>query len=208
MNAKAKETAEQKLLKMIEASNPQAAGTPSSAKSSGKKSIVFTLRLLNGVLVVAIVISLGWVGFEVASGAELLGSLDSVDQGEIVANKSKGLEIAVPEQKGFSYYISEVKRRNIFQPYEEVTIKNMAEVSENNRRISRETESLRLVGVSWFDSVDSASVMIEDVQKSATYFLKQGEKIGNVTVNTIYADSVELKYEDEEIIIRYDEPKI
>ena len=88
--------------------------------------------------------------------------------------------------------------------------KSTVNVSKENRRVAQETKNLRLVGISWLDTVETASVMIEDTEKEVTYFLKEGEKIGNsdIVIKTIYAESTKLGYEDEEIIITYDETKM
>ena len=52
-----------------------------------------------------------------------------------------------------------------------------------------QTKDLKLVGISWLDSAESASAMIENTQSGVTYFLKSGEQINSVTVKQIFADS-------------------
>ena len=118
-------------------------------------------------------------------------------------------ESLIPKVQAVSYYASEVKRRNIFQPYEEKTTTGVVTTGiSKDSPIVRKTKNLRLVGISWLDTVESASAMIEDTEKNMTYFLKKGEKMGDIIVKTIYADSVALGYENEEIIIKYDKSKM
>ncbi|MCA9408493.1 MAG: hypothetical protein KC733_07375, partial [Candidatus Omnitrophica bacterium] len=114
----------------------------------------------------------------------------------------------IPDPTRLSKYLVNVKKRNIFQPWEPPEVKNIVEVTEKNKTIANKTENLRLVGLSWFDHVDTASAMIEDIEKQVTYFLQKGEKVGDIVVKTIYADSVELGYDNEEIIIRYDKSQM
>ena len=82
------------------------------------------------------------------------------------------------------------------------------ETAPENRKIVLLTKTFKLVGIAWLDTIDSASVMIEDTDKNVTYFLKQGEKIGDIIVKTIYADGAVLGYENEEMILKYDKTRL
>ncbi len=204
-----KETAEQKLLKMIEASAGSGGGGVKVEKKVQKKiDVVAFLKISNRVLVGVIFITAIFLFNEVRSGMMLLNKGVHFSGVSQVANQSTSDENFFPKVESLSFYLFGAKRRNLFQPFEP-TIKNVVDVSKKNQRIAQKTANLRLVGVSWLDSVDTASVMIEDVDKKTTYFLQKGEKIeGGITIKTIYADSVKLGYENEEIIIRYDKSQL
>ncbi|MBF0521705.1 MAG: hypothetical protein HQL24_01470 [Candidatus Omnitrophica bacterium] len=206
MMAQAKETAEQKLLKMIEASSKP--GEPSSTKSekraSKKISTIALLKISNKFLTVGIIIALGLFLNEVKVGAELSKKDFSVPESGEAKELSKESANSLPAVADVSIYLAAIKGRNIFVPFEQAEAKPVVDVSTLNRHVAEKTKLYKLVGISWLDNVDSASVMLEDTGKGTTYFLQKGEKIGDIFVKTIYADSVKLGYENEEIIIGYD----
>ena len=209
MVVKNKETAEQKLLKMIETSSDATATSSKQEQKIVKKQNVLTIiKTCNRVLLAGIGVILLLSVYEVAAGSNLLNkSVNLPTKQKIAKHVKTDAGVRMPQIQKLSFYLAAVDRRNIFQPYEEKAAKNV-DASGKNSRIARETQKLRLVGVSWLDKIDTASVMIEDTEKNMTYFLKKGEKIGNIYVKTIYADSAVLGYENEEIIIRYDKSQM
>jgi len=114
-------------------------------------------------------------------------------------------ESFLPSIRDLAEYISVVSYRNIFQPYERKVVKAQEEVPEEMRgyeRIVEQTKDLKLVGISWLDTPESASAMIENTTTGITQFLRAGEKIKNITIKAIYADSVTLSYEGQEMEMR------
>ncbi|VAX34888.1 hypothetical protein MNBD_UNCLBAC01-1527 [hydrothermal vent metagenome] len=207
--AQKKETAEQQLLKMLEASAGPAAVAPKvEKKAKGKQSVLSLIRIGNKVLIAVIVGVAFFLVGEVLAGMSLVGKNVRFSVNSSSVRGAKGSENFLPMIEGLSFYLSGVKRRNLFQPYDEERKKIAVDVSGENRRIAQATSHLRLVGVSWLDTVATASVMLEDIDKKETYFLQKGEKIGDIFVKTIYADSVELGYENEEILIKYDQSQM
>ncbi len=202
-----KETAEQKLLKMIEASGGTSAPA-SPAKLPKKQSAVGFIKAANKILILVVCVAFALVVNEVFKGKKLLSESINITLDRKSLSAPSGNKMVLAEPPTVDYYLGMAKKRNIFLPYEPSAVKNVVEVSSGNTRIAQLTQNLRLVGVSWFDSVESASVMIEDVEKKVTYFLMRDDKIGDIYVKTIYADSVKLGYENEEIIIRYDKSKM
>lgn len=206
-----KETAEQKLLKMIEASaGPGASGSSKAQQAAKKKQNLLSLvKFSNKALMVGVVISAIWLVNEIFAGATLLGRDVKLSAIKGSITKILGDKDLIPLGQNISYYLASINRRNIFVPYEDLQPKSgEIEVSDKNREIVNQTEKFRLVGVSWLDKVDTASVMIEDAEKKVTYFLKVGEKVGDIVVKTIYADSAVLGYKNEEIVIRYDKSQM
>ena len=204
-----KETAEQKLLKMIEVSADPSQETKVKQKISKKQNILGFIKTINKLLILVVVGLVGLVGWEIKSETELFANDIQFNMPADNIKRVKTDNKAAQESpKKLNDYLASISQRNIFQPYDEAQAKGAVEVAGESRRIAREVAGLKLVGISWLDSVDSASALIEDTQKKETYFLMRDEKIGDLTVSTIYADSVKLSHENEEIIITYDKSQM
>ncbi len=202
-----KETAEQKLLKMIEASSG-GVSSAEKAKAAKKQSLGNWIKILNRVLIVIFVIACIAVVNELVSGQNFLSKTENIQVDQKMVKSANNERNMVPTIAGLDYYLDQTKKRNIFQPFKEGQVKTASNVSPQNQKLADSARNLKLVGISWFDSVESASVMIEDVDKKTTYFLMKGDKIGDIYVKTIYADSVKLGHDNEEIIIRYDKSQM
>jgi hypothetical protein len=201
-----KETAEQKLLKMIETSSAEEVSR--SKKKTGAKrsggSLAF-LRTLNLLLILGLVAASVFLLQELKSGSNLMAQEFDVPSPNAMASP-RGREVLMPTLQRLSYYTTPLSRRNLFEPYE-FKVQQTAEVTDMNKEVASRTSHLKLVGISWMDSVESASVMLEDAAQATTYFLQKGEKVGDINIKTIYADSVEVSFQDEEIMIYYDIPQ-
>ena len=205
-----KETAEQKLLKMIEASSATAVATgKTQLRIVSKQNLLSIIRQVNQILMGGIVIAGIFLVNEMRVGVILSGKRNNYNPA-VINSKTLGkkMEALIPSVQGLPFYMASVNRRNIFQPHEKEQSANVVEVSPKNQRIRGKITNYRLVGIAWFDSVESASVMIEDTEKKVTFFLMKGEKLGDVFIKTIYADSAILGYENEEITIRYDKTQM
>ncbi len=226
-----KETAEQKLLKLIESPSPS-----ESAKAPGQKvaqeiaqavhshgflglaippavrsllglaktfsgspfQFSFGLREINKLLLVAIAVIFVFLLLDVLNGTKSLQKKIDLAVDSNTAKISSNIILPV---KNLSDYLALVEERNIFQPFEKKVVKEKSLVESPTQKIAAMTEKLKLVGISWVDSPETASVMIEDVENGITYFVHQGEKVKELTVKTIYTDQVILTYEGEEITI-------
>ena len=233
-----KETAEQKLLKIIEsqgtsdtsssgqtasgqqvaqqiASNVKGTGLPAfsipsvitpvlgifkglvSSKSSGAP---FGIREINRLFLLAIVA----VCFIFV--ANILGGMKLVNQKitfNLTSSEKNFSDNFIPSLADISAYLENIKRRNIFRPFEK-KVEEVVVVDENlpNQRITELTKDWKLVGISWLDTPESASVMVEDTKASITYFLKKGDEFHGVTIKNIYADRVLVGCEGEELTLK------
>ena len=202
-----KETAEQRLLKMIETSSGSVQNAKTQQTVISKRSLLTVLKSVNQVLTIVLLASVAFLAFELLQGFSVLSPKIQINVDQKKSNKVMGVETIIPVFQNVSYYLSGVTRRNIFQPIE--SEKARAVVStDRSSKLAQLTQNCKLVGISWLNSIDSASAMIEDTDKKITYFLQKGEKMGDITVKTIYADSAVLGYENEEIIIKYDKPQM
>ncbi len=247
-----KETAEQKLLRLIETSQSQksqGAGTPAAAKppqpvaplpkapvaektanqevaskvaqsvqglglpleSPKVKEIVKSVKHLGwrapkinfGLRQVNALMAFVTLGVAIFTGLRLWQEWNFVaktvqfDTDVKVNRKSESL---LPMMKEVAHYLDAIKDRNIFKPYEKKD--KVAEKPTGNRKVGSRIESLKLRGISWQDSAQTASIMLEDTSTGVTYFLQQGEQIREVTVKQIFADQVIMSFDGEETALK------
>jgi len=200
-----KETAEEKLLKIIEATKKAksassavpAAAPMALAKPATRLSV--SVQQINLLLMVGVLASLLFLGYEVKSGLALIGENVSISADTKIAKDSQNL--IVPQVKGITYYLDKASARNIFKPYE---LQETGAVSVTSARAALEKKmaKYKLVGIAWLDVPESATVMLEEAATHMTHFLKEGDKIEDVTVKTIYTDRVVFSYANEEIITK------
>ena len=228
----AKETAEQKLLKIIENTEAkQASPSPASSsnvaqevansvKGSGvsmamppavaslfsflkkqdpsqKQAIAFGLKEFNQILIVAVVVVLIFFVMDFSNGLKSVNRELEVPFARPLSDLNENI---IPEPKSVDDYLVVVERRNIFQPFEKKEAEEkMALVPKETRRVVEQTKDLKLVGISWLDTPESASALIENTQSGMTYFLRAGDKVNEVTVLKIFADCVIVNFEGEDL---------
>ena len=92
----------------------------------------------------------------------------------------------------FLHYLALVQRRNIFSPVR--LIDNIDESKEKRKALQDLLKDLVLVGISWGKEPQA---MIENKKVNQTYFLKAGEVINNLKIESILKNKVILTYEGE-----------
>ena len=197
-----KETAEEKLLKIIEATKKAKGGASSGAESSAlvktsKSKLFISVRQLNAVLIAAVLAGFLFLIYEVQSGVSSLNEDVSISVDAVTPKEN--VNILVPQMKSVAYYLDRIVARNIFQPYDKKAVEQGA---AGQVGIQAKMSKYKLVGVAWLDVPESATVMIEDVARKETRFLREGDKIEDVKVKTIYTDRVVFSYANEEITIK------
>lgn len=194
----AKETAEQKLLKILETS-----GTANTSKSTAipvkapRRSLQFSIGMFNGILVLAILGCLAMLGYELQAGSQLLRQQVDFD---LSAMGPHADDLATFKPRDISFYAQKIGMRNIFKPYEKEQMDKVSVAAKPD--LARKLSKYKLVGVAWLDLPESASVMVEDTTNGMTYFLREGEKLDDVTIKSIYTDRAVFGYENEEITIK------
>jgi len=193
----AKETAEEKLLKMMQKSAPSVAVKTVAVSAPVKKKfkISFSVAALNALLFLGIIGCIVGLVYEMRSGFSLLAqSIEFPSETKEGASLS---DIALPSVQSSDYYLEKVNARNIFKPYVPKAAEKAAVLG-----VVQLMSKYKLVGIAWLDVPETASIMIEDVQNNKTLFLKQGEQLGGVTVKAIYTDRAVFSHENEETTIK------
>ena len=197
-----KETAEEKLLKIIEATkkaqDPGSGGGSPSGVVKRSRRFAVGAKQINLVLVVCVVASLVFLAYEVNSGLSLLREDVNISaDGQGVRGTPN---VFAQKTSNFSYYLEQINSRNIFKPYEKIV--TAAEVTSAQAALEKMMSKYKMVGVAWLDTPESATVMLEDTSTRMTHFLREGEKIEDVTVKTIFTDRVVVSYANEEMVIK------
>lgn len=230
----AKETAEQKLLRLIEQNDTapsEASGQKNSSEVQEVLSAVqsvsgsvafpaafqnvigflknflahpsreyFGVRAINKILIVAAAFFCLTFIISIARGIRAADRPVEFDRPESILFSSDQLLPIIPE---LQKYISVFSFRNIFHPYEKKeVVEKKGDLPRLPQQLSEKTKSLKLVGISWLDTPESASAMVENTGNGITYFLYSGEKVNGVTVKTIYADSVLLELNGDQMELK------
>lgn len=190
----ANETAESKLLKIIEATKKEEGSFVSA--SSQKKGLSFQVQHLNAILILAVLASVAYMGYEIKMGMDLLASNIDITVNKKVETFGKDV---LSNPKNVEYYLSRFENRNVFTPFEEEVVEN---ANADVQTLETKMNKYALVGVAWLDVPESASVMIENKENGETHFLQEGDKIDDVTLKIIYIDRAVFGYENEEIVIK------
>lgn len=194
----AKETAEQKLLKILETSGTTSKSNVTAVPvKAPRRSFQFSIGMFNGILVVVILGCLAMLGYELQTGSELLRQQVDFDL-SAMGPHADGVTTFKP--RDISFYAQKIGERNIFKPYEKEQMDKVSVVAKPD--LARKLSKYKLVGVAWLDLPESASVMVEDTTNGMTYFLREGEKLDDVTIKSIFTDRAVFGYENEEITIK------
>jgi len=242
-----KESAEQKLLKLIEKTDSQGGGDAAQANAAvttdvqsvynsvrgvgqgamalppfvndalgffknffigSKSGGAFGLREVNKILVIGLVILFVFFGIDFSKGMGQLKqetSLSFQQDPSTLPEAIGDVDSLLPTFRKLKEYIKTVSRRNIFQPYERKVVQDETEMTQEEmgiRHVSIQTKDLKLVGISWLDTPESASALVENTISGVTYFLKRGEKINDVLIKDIYAESIIVSFQGEEMEMR------
>lgn len=155
------------------------------------------IPVINKALIVAIAVILAMQTFVSAKGAV---RLNNVPRFRVSDEKKAVGEVGVMPfpLKEYAYYMDALLGRNIFLPRKEEVTAPEATVSAIESKASK----LRLVGISWSDDPVKRFVMVEDTSIELTYYLQEGEKILDFTVDKISKEKVMLSQDGKEISLR------
>lgn len=197
-------TPEERLLKIIENPNTEKRPVPLAVKirslNPGSVKEWFSglradknllkqinLRAVNKIVaVIGALVTLIWI-FDFGSGGIALAKrFKSISSGEYLASseesKRPNIDVTIDE------VAAQVKKRNIF------TFLPTKEEAASAVSIGPTLSNFKLVGILWSDNPQA---MIENSKEQKTYFVSNGDKIGELYVKKILRDKVMLGKDDQ-----------
>jgi len=162
----------------------------------GERTHYLDNRALNKILIVLISLALVYFVSDISFSLAKLGKTP-----DISIEVKKGTEAVKPPEtsvlKAATFYLEQVRGRNIFEMGETQTKEKAAETP--SEKTLDATQYLKLVGIAWSDDPDA---MIEDTKAMKTFFVKRGEMVGEFKIEAIFKNKVILKLGGEEIELR------
>ncbi len=178
---------------------PQAAGSSKRIEDllkeflrSGWKRV--DLRLANGILLAVIVCLCVYLAVQLVSTTSTLSAMSKKGY-SLAGLMQQGAGFKdIASVRGMSYYSEKVSRRNIFKRGARIEEeKQKADISPSAKALEL-LQALRLVGISWSDDPDA---MVENTKAGQTFFIKEGQSVGELRVESIAKDKIVFRYNKE-----------
>ncbi len=202
-------TPEEKLLKIIENPTVQKARTPlaSKVRSLNTESVKewfsglradknllkrINLQAINKIIaVICVLVTLIWVFDFARSGIALSKRYKKISSGDYLDSPAEGkmpnINVTMDEA------MTQLRGRNIF------TFLPTKEEATAAVSVGPTLGNFKLVGILWSDNPQA---MIENSKEQKTYFVSNGDKIGDLDVKKIMKDKVMLGKDDQEWELR------
>ena len=168
-------------------------------KGEGQK--IFEVKTVNNILALVIFILAVYLVSNVI--AFVINMKKIPDYLKPEAQKEGGLAADAYNASGLSrgtaYYLEKVRQRNIFRMGSEAASGAENAVKAPTAEIIQATQHLKLVGISWSSDPDA---LIEDTKALRTFFVKRGQKVGDIKIQAILKDKVILSVGGEEMELK------
>ncbi|MFA6216220.1 MAG: hypothetical protein WDL87_01000 [Candidatus Omnitrophota bacterium] len=163
-------------------------------KAFKKKQDQVDIKVINIVLFLCVIILSVYFAYSVSQG------IKKINPGEWVIpelTKDANVKQETSRLKDSAYYIGKIQSRDIFKMGMSDSSSSVNEVISS--KAAEVMQNLRLVGISWSDNPD---VMIEDVKSVRTFFVRKGQMVGDLKVESVFKDKILLRYGEELIELR------
>lgn len=164
----------------------------SALKESWKKQ--FDIKIINSFMVVCIFILSFYFVNNIFRSFKKINKLEFRVSNDL-RQAQGGKQIS--RLKDISFYLEKIENRDIFKMGPKTSTADINEVISS--KAAEATQNLKLVGIAWADDPDA---IIEDTKQMRTFFVKKGQMIGDIKVESIFRDKVVLRYGEELIELR------
>jgi hypothetical protein len=152
------------------------------------------IKGIKGILLFCIMLLLFYFINNVVSSLKTINNLDFYLPKKVEQEKRIQETLRFKE---LTFYTEKIQQRDIFRMGPKPSADAVAEVVSS--KAAEATKNLKLVGISWSENPDA---IIEDGKGMRTFFVKKGQMIGDVQVESILKEKVILRYGEEMIELR------
>jgi len=161
-------------------------------KESWRKQ--FDIKIINSFMVVCVFILAFYFVNNIFRSFKRINNLEFRVSNEL--RQTQGAK-QISQLKEIPYYLEKIGNRDIFKMGPKELTPDINEVISS--KAAEATANLKLVGIAWSDDPDA---IIEDTKQMRTFFVKKGQMIGEIKVESISKDKVVLRYGEELIDLR------